>query len=68
MSIANVTMDKGGQGAGAADAYLGLFSNHTARAFSEAVQEKREEYREKIEKGTTEPSFQIGAVSYTEKE
>ena len=37
MSIANVTMDKGGQGAGAADAYLGLFSNHTARAFSEAV-------------------------------
>ena len=68
MSIANVTMDKGGQGAGAADAYLGLFSNHTARAFSEAVQEKREEYRDKIEKGTTEPSFQIGAVSYTEKE
>ena len=39
-----------------------------AAAFSELVQKQRQEYAEKIKNGTTEPSYQIGAGSYTKKE
>lgn len=39
-----------------------------AAAFSELVQKQRQEYVEKIKNGTTEPSYQIGAGSYTKKE
>lgn len=37
-------------------------------AFSQLVQEKREECYERIKEGKSEPSYQIGAASYTEKE
>ena len=36
--------------------------------FSRLVQEKQEEFYEKVRTGTTEPSYQIGAGSYTEKQ
>lgn len=39
-----------------------------AAVFSEMVQKQREEYAEKIKNGTTEPSYPIGAGSYTKKE
>lgn len=39
-----------------------------AETFSQLVQQKREEYYVKIKTGTTEPSYQIGAGSYTEKQ
>ena len=37
-------------------------------AFSQLVQEKREECYVRIQEGKSEPSYQIGAASYTEKE
>lgn len=39
-----------------------------ASTFSRLVQERREEFYEKVRTGTTEPSYQIGAGSYTEKQ
>lgn len=39
-----------------------------ADTFSQLVREKKEEFIRKLKNGTTEPSYQIGAASYTEKE
>ena len=36
--------------------------------FMELVKEKKNEIYEKLKKGETEPSFQIGAQSFTQKE
>lgn len=36
--------------------------------FSQLIQDKKEEYLVKIQNGSSEPSFPIGAGSYTEKE
>lgn len=40
----------------------------TTSLFSQLIQEKKEEFIVKLKTGTTEPSYQIGAGSYTEKE
>lgn len=55
----------------ASDANSAAFNRSDQRladVFSELVQDKREEFYEKVKTGSFEPSFPIGAGYYTEKE
>lgn len=42
--------------------------NPLSSRFSQMVQDKREDFYDKLRRGETEPSFRIGAGSYTERE